>query len=305
VINSQLETFFFPLDHLSVLEISGEDAGQFLQGQLTCNINELTTTKASFGAFCTAKGRVITTVLILKLSTTFQIILPSSLLDKVKNKLQLYVLRSKVQLYDRRSALQLIGLSCPHNVNELGLVDEHLALSQTPVTAIRLPTSGPRFVCLLPIESVFAFTESIQQRGFVYSSAEHWRYLDISSGIPWFELPESELYIPQMLNIDKLGGISFNKGCYTGQEIVARTHYLGQSKRELYIAEADTELTNAPEQLDVLDATASEKLGRVLIKQNYQGKSRLLLVLQTVDAQAKNFILDDADRTLLTPLLCQ
>jgi len=306
VINSQPEKCFFPLDHFSVLEISGEDAGKFLQGQLTCNINELTSTKASFAAFCTAKGRVIATLLILKLPTSFQILMPRSLLDKVKSKLQLYILRSKVVLHDCSSKIKLLGLSCPQGCEELGFAGEALAVTQTAVvTALRLPTADQRFICLLAEDSNPDFITSLQQHGFVSSDTAHWRYLDITSGIPWFELQQSELYIPQMLNIDKLGGISFNKGCYTGQEIVARTHYLGQSKRELYTVEADSELADEAEQLEVLNATSSEKIGRVLTKQNYQGKSRLLLVLQTVDAQTKNFILDNADRTLLKPLSCQ
>lgn len=305
VIESQLENRFFPLDHLTVLEVAGEDAGKFLQGQLTCNINELTTDKASFAAFCNAKGRVISTLMILKHNAVFQLILPASLLDKVKNKLQLYILRSKVQLHDQSQRVKLIGLTSPHQVDDSGLNDDLMAISLSPVPTIRLPSSTPRYLCLVAQDTVTSFTASLQQQGYSRGESNLWRYLDISSGIPWFELSQSELYTPQMLNIDKLGGISFNKGCYTGQEIVARTHFLGHSKRELVLAESDLVLADEMQQPDVLDMITSEKVGSILIKQSYQGKTRLLTVLQTVDAPAKHFILADAERTVLKPIPCQ
>ncbi len=298
MIELETQNTFYALNHLAIIEVSGDDAGTLLQGQLTCNINELTDNKASIAAFCNPKGRVISTLLVLKRGPSFLIILPSCLLDKVSKRLQMYILRSKVQLHDQNNNIRLTGLFYPESVTDPILATDDFAVSRTPFVAIKLPSQSLRYLLLITYESYTSEIESLVNRGFKPGTNENWRCQDIASGFPWFEAPQSEQYIPQMLNIDQLGGISFNKGCYTGQEIVARTHYLGKSKRQLYLAECDLTLPSDPE-LSVLDATTDEKRGDVLSKQSHDKKSLLLIVLQTVDEQAKNLILNNAERTAL------
>lgn len=300
VTESQAENRYYLMPHLSVITVSGEDAGVFLQGQLTCDINEITPDKASFAAFCNAKGRVISTLLVSKHHHDFQIILPTSLLDSVISKLQRYILRSKVRLVDCTERLAVIGLTADTPVAELALPEQAMAVSSMPVHAIRLRSATFRHLCLLDLHEQANFISELQQLRFHPGDQDDWRCMDIDAGIPWFDLPQTELYIPQMLSIDKLGGISFNKGCYTGQEIVARTHFLGQNKRELYRAVANTVLSDDCLQQSIVDAATGLKIGHVLAKQSWQGKSCLLLVLQTVAEPVKDPILDDAARTVLT-----
>ena len=286
----------YKLHHLSAIEVSGEDASQFLQGQLTCNITEITREKASIAAFCTPKGRVISTLLIIKTQQGFLMLLPRSLLDKVLQKLQMYVLRSKVKLIDASESFSLHGLYQPSEIEDFSLPksDFHCSFNETLI-CIKLPCLTPRFLCITANNS----TAFLAPKNFNIGSYDEWRYQDISCGLPWFDAEQSELYIPQMLDIDRLGGISFNKGCYTGQEIVARTHYLGKAKRQLFLAECNRTLLQTSN-FAVKDAQTQEKLGTILALQAHTETTRLLLVLQTVDAETKNLILDDSEQTPLT-----
>lgn len=291
----------YPLSHLACIEVSGADAGQFLQGQLTCNMNELSESKASIAAFCNPKGRVISTLLVVKSFNSFLLVLPSSLLEKVLKKLQMYVLRSKVQLTDKSRAFSLIGHSGPNACDQLALPSMAFDCSQSDdLIDIKLPSPHPRFLCIVKTQS--HATPLLE--GFALGDCDAWRYQDISSGFPWFDISQSEKHIPQMLNLDKLGGISFNKGCYTGQEIIARTHYLGKAKRHLYLLESKDHIhwpTN--QDLAVLASETGEKIGEILDLQKLGGVTRMLAVLQTVAEESKNLILDDPEHTpvVLTP----
>ena len=115
------------------------------------------------------------------------------------------------------------------------------------------------------------------------------------SGIPWLTVATSEQFIPQMLNLDKLGGISLTKGCYTGQEIVARTHYLGKAKRALFVAECPTE--NPEPNASIIDASG-QVVGNVL--QAHDGK--LLVVLQLTDTDTAQLRLNDYNQAPVTLL---
>ena len=287
-----------PLSHLAAIAVTGEDSAKFLQGQLTCDINSLSASLASIAAFCNPKGRVISTLLVVKSTEAFLLILPASLLDKVLNKLKMYILRSDVQLINQSQNLTLYGLHRPLPLaEELKLPTENFAVSGNDPIMIKLPSTLPRYLCVAN-QPQSAATLS-QQNSFSIADAEEWRYQDISSGSPWFEAEQSELYIPQMLNIDGLGGISFNKGCYTGQEIVARTHYLGKTKRHLFLAECDGTLETPESGTTVLDRETKQNVGSVLSAQTCAQNTRLLVVLQTADAESKNLMLDDAKRTAI------
>jgi len=290
----------YHLNHLTSIEVSGDDAGLFLQGQLTCDINELSDSKANIAAFCNAKGRVISTLLIVKTQASFLLILPLSLLEKVLKKLQMYVLRSKVQLVDKSSTYSLIGLYCTNPLNELSLPTTDFQCNHSDdLIDVKLPSISPRFLCIIKkFSHMNSFLES-----FARGDCKDWRYQDISSGFPWFDINQAEKYIPQMLNIDQLGGISYNKGCYVGQEIIARTHYLGKTKRHLCLVECQRglELEIGPD-LAVLSANTQEKMGEILDLQTFGKVTRMLVVLQTVDEEIKNLILDNIERTPLAPI---
>jgi len=288
------ENTLYHLQHLAVMEASGADAAQFLQGQLTCDIRNLTDSKAGIAAYCTPKGRVITTLLVVKTPTAFLLILPGSLLNKVLKRLQMYILRSKVRLADKSDSLFLTGLHYSTAIDSLP-TDAFQCQSNSHGITVRLPSKACRYLHIGDSDPAEESFLNCCNEG----KESDWRYQDISSGFPWFNLEQSEKYIPQMLNLDQLGGISFNKGCYTGQEIVARTHYLGEAKRRMYLAECEGVLSK-DENLPIKNAETQEKAGEILTHEVAGEHTRLLLVLQTVDAPPKNLILDDATQRSLT-----
>jgi len=220
----------YSIAHLAVLTVSGKDAAKLLQGQITCNVNDITKIKGSLGALCNPKGRAITTFLLVKTGDDFLMVLPEELLESVKKRLQMYVLRSDVTLTDSSDQLCLIGLC--HPANQAGPL---FGTTQQEVITVNLSAAQSRSLVIAEADKAIAlWSERVGNQGFQPENSEQWRYLDILSGIPWLTTETSEEFIPQMLNLDQLGGISYNKGCYTGQEIVARTHYLAKQKEHYF-----------------------------------------------------------------------
>jgi hypothetical protein len=282
----------YPVAHLAVLTVGGKDAAKLLQGQITCDVNDVTGIKSSLGALCNPKGQAITTFLLVKSGDDFLIILPAELLETVKKRLQMYVLRSEVTLTDSSGQHCLIGLCDP------GAQGGPLfATAQNEVIAVDLSAEQSRILVIAEADKAIAlWSDRVNNQGFQPENSDQWRYLDIISRIPWLTTTTSEEYIPQMLNLDQLGGISFNKGCYTGQEIVARTHYLGKAKRALFLAEFDTFSTPEANSAIIDDSAGIEQaIGKVLLAQRSRathgnGKTlcKMLIVLQVSGNDTRN-----------------
>lgn len=285
------------LSQFSILKISGKDSNQFLQGQLTCNVNELSDSNSFFAAFCNAKGRTITTLLILKSNDDFLLILPTVLLDKVANKLKMYILRSDVQLQNMTDELCLTGV----NEVDKGLLPElnttAFSVTNTNATFITLPSNTcQRYLIISQIAVAKTLWTELTNASYTVDDNQNWDYADISSGLPWLSMETTEEYIPQMLNIDKLGGISFTKGCYTGQEIIARTHYLGKAKRELFLAECVSDIA-LDINTQIISNNPEQTLGKVLSLESNTYKTRLLLVLSTSDTDTEKLVLNNKNQT--------
>lgn len=292
----------YAVPHLAVLTIGGKDAALLLQGQLTCNVNDVTETQGSAGALCNPKGRAIATFLLVKSADAFLMILPAALLEPVKKRLQMYVLRSNVTLTDSSSELCLIGL-CDPATRDGAL----FATSQREeVISVALSAPQSRYLVIAEADKAIAlWSERVNHQGFQQEGTEQWRYLDILCRFPWVMPETSEEFIPQMLGLDLLGGISFTKGCYTGQEIVARTHYLGKAKRALFLAECDTLAAPAPNSTIIDDGADTEQaVGKVLEAAHGHGESvcKMLVVLQASGGNADNLKLKDHNQHKITLL---
>ena len=296
----------YPVAHLAVLTVSGKDAAKLLQGQITCDVNVVSETKSSLGALCNPKGRAITTFLLVKTGDVFLMVLPKELLEAVKKRLQMYVLRSDVTLTDSSGQLCLVGLCHPDNQS-----GSLFATTQEEIIAVNLSETESRYLVIAEVDKAIAlWSDRIGNQGFQPENSEQWRYLDIISGIPWLTTETCEEFIPQMLNLDLLGGISFNKGCYTGQEIVARTHYLGKAKRALFLAECDTPYTPEPNSTIIDDRTGTEQaIGKVLLAQSFHSahgnegtRCKMLIVLQVSNTDTGNLQLKDINHNKITLL---
>ncbi|MGZ8160054.1 MAG: CAF17-like 4Fe-4S cluster assembly/insertion protein YgfZ [Methylobacter sp.] len=292
--------FIYPITYLGVLMVSGVDAAKFLQGQITCNINDITDIKSSLGAMCNPKGRVITTFLLVKNGDAFLMILPMELLAPVKKRLQMYVLRSKVTLTDSSDELCLIGLR-DESLQSDGAQEQRFATSKQDNIVVDFQN---RSLVVAEADNAQAFWEEQTKLGFQAEGSAQWRYLDLLSGIPWLSAETSEEFIPQMLNLDKLGGISLTKGCYTGQEIVARTHYLGKTKRAMFLAECAVLTPPEPNTAIIDDSTGAEQsVGKVLYAQKERDACKMLVVLQNdVDTNADDLKLKNYNQDKITLL---
>jgi folate-binding protein YgfZ len=284
----------YPVAHLGVLTIAGADAAQFLQGQITCNINDITDSKSSLGAMCNPKGRAITTFLLVKNADAFLMILPIELLPSVKKRLQMYILRSKVVLTDGSDRLCLIGVSNSGEQSAQPL----FATSRQDNIVINFRN---RSLVIAEAENAKTFWTQHVDQGFSPEDSAQWRYLDIIAGIPWLNGDTTEEFVPQMLNLDKLGGISFNKGCYTGQEIVARTHYLGKIKREMFVADAG-DIVPPSSNSAIIDERAGDEqsIGKVLCAETRNSSCKMLIVLQVSDTDSYSLRLTNDNRDKIT-----
>lgn len=254
------------LKNLGVLEVSGSDAAVFLQGQTTCDINQLEEHNPQLGAYCNAKGRTISSFIIIKKTNNiFYLILSADLIAPVQKKLQMYILRAAVTLIDQSESLCILGL---YNYS----LD-----TQDNIYAYLNENKRCLFIADINNCQQF-FTNLIQENTVQLISSNAWYALDILTGIPWLNSNTTELFVPQMMNLDKLGAISFEKGCYTGQEVVARTHYLGKNKRVMLTATCNASAT-FPETCSITEQADANVILGTVISSSQQTKNTLLLII--------------------------
>ena len=226
--------FFCRLDHEAVLAVRGPEAAKFLQGQLTCNLNYLSATASSLGARCTPKGRMTSSFRILPEGDGYLLALDGDLRDSQLADLKKYIVFSKATIADESAEWQRFGLGhCDALPAELAalLPEENDAIrTHEHLLAIRLPGARAElWTRAAQADELAQYLRSLLNEG----SLNDWRLAQIRAGIGQVVGATRELFIPQMINLQAVGGVSFKKGCYTGQEIVARMQYLGKLKRRL------------------------------------------------------------------------
>ncbi len=230
-----------PLSHFELLRISGADAQTFLQGQLTCDVLQVTPTAARYGGYCTPKGRLIADFLLMQIPQAYLMHLPAESGVVLAERLHKFILRSRVEL-GHETAIHAIGIAGPDAVELL-----RLSLGEPPrlplesvqypgATLLRL--SGGAFLAIAPRPDIAGLWEVLARQA-TPAGMDCWNWLQIRAGIPWITTATREQFVPQMVALDAIGGVDFQKGCYPGQEIVARTHYLGEVKRALRFGHAE------------------------------------------------------------------
>ncbi len=204
-----------PLGHLALLRFSGPDAASFLQGQLTCDTRLLADGRTQLGACTSPQGRVIALLRLRQTEAAVLALLPLELVEDVARHLRRYVLRAKVAI-ESAADLRLYALDRASAASVAQGVAFDYADGRRLVAMPRAtpPSAGPAVHPQSPADV-----------------DRDWRAADIAAGLPQVVAATSQAFVPQMLNLDLLDAISFSKGCYTGQEIVARTQHLGRIKR--------------------------------------------------------------------------
>ncbi len=259
------ETTICDLSHLGLLKLSGADAFNFLQGQVTNDIKQLNGDSAHYTGYCTPKGRMLALFLALSQQEQIYLQMPIALIETTAKRLKMYVMRSKVEVQDVSDSMIRIGLSGVNAQTLLSTLFEKLPqndyelLSLEKASILKLPSQYARYEIFANLQNAQEIWTALSLQSKV-TNANHWEWLEIQAGIPDVKLETQEEFIPQMLNLDLLGGINFKKGCYTGQEIIARTHYLGSIKRRTYLTHTSQPASPGDH---VLNA-AQETVGKVV-----------------------------------------
>ncbi|WP_447768610.1 CAF17-like 4Fe-4S cluster assembly/insertion protein YgfZ [Pseudomonas kilonensis] len=280
--------FFCTLSHEGILAVRGVDAGKFLQGQLTCNLDYLSDSRASLGARCTQKGRMQSSFRILLEGDGVLMAMATELLEPQLADLKKYAVFSKSKLTDESAAWVRFGLeNADKALAGLGLELPSDTDSVTRhETLIALRVSPGRAELWAPAEQAQTLRTRLGAE-LAETDLNPWLLGQIRAGIGQVMPATRELFIPQMLNLQAVGGVSFKKGCYTGQEIVARMQYLGKLKRRLYRLQLDA--SELPEPGTALfSPTHGSSIGEVVMAARGEGNIELLAVLQAEAAEDDN-----------------
>ncbi len=227
--------FFCRLSHEGLMAVRGPDASKFLQGQVTCNLNYLSADTSSLGARCTPKGRMLSSFRIVQQGDGYLLAMASELLDGQLADLQKYAAFSKSKLSDESNQWLRFGLQGGDSVlTSLGLnlpTTADSVVHAADILAVRLSDGRSElWVSAAQAEPVNAALNAQLRE----APLNDWLLAQVRAGIGQVFAATREQLIPQMINLQALGGVSFKKGCYTGQEIVARMQYLGKLKRRLH-----------------------------------------------------------------------
>ena len=218
-----------PLDKLGLLRVSGSEAIDFLNRLLTCKL-EAPNEQLQLGAFCNPKGRIISCFHIFYKDTACYLQMPYELVDITIQRLKLYVLMSKVEIDDASSDLLGVGY--------IGAPPQQLEHNDT---LLQMPGHLPRYCIYASASRMQTIWQHAVAAGYTATTYDAWHYSDIVCQIPKIYRATTEKLTPQMINLDLIGGVSFSKGCYPGQEVIARTHHLGKVKRRCYIYTAESD----------------------------------------------------------------
>jgi len=267
VIQNKPNSWFCDLAHWEILRVEGEDAASFLQGQVSCDIMSLDSSVAKLSASINLKGRIISNFIILKEdANNFLLICPEKTLSTTQALLKKYAVFSKVTIEHDNSLILAVG----SDVNEHFLDD---------VEKYTLNTSNLNCVLYcLSFEKMKRLWQSTFENQQVISSI-FFNYQLIEAGIVFIQAETSERFTPQEINFELVGGISITKGCYTGQEVVARLHYRGIPKRRAYIANCAYTGQNSINLTSEIKDTYDKSQGHVLQQIKVDGKMFLLISL--------------------------
>ena len=243
-----------PLTHLGVIQALGPDAASFLHGQLTQDFMLLTPDEARLAALCTAKGRMIASFIGIRPEPeTVLLVCSKDILAATLKRLSMYVMRAKAKLSDASDAFALYGLAGSaldaNGVDPAALPSRRLAIGDASVVSLYRADGVPRALWIAPAGSAAPAGAPIDEAV--------WQWSEVRSGIVTLTTPVIEAFVPQMLNYESVGGVNFKKGCYPGQEIVARSQFRGTLKRRAFLVTADAPLAAGQEVFAASDAEQS------------------------------------------------
>lgn len=287
------EEYICDASDLGLILVSGDDAESFLQNQLSNDISLIDENSFQLSSYSTPKGRMLGIFRIVKIENGYLLIMPGSILAAIQQRLQMYVVQAKVTLADASAYFTRFSIQ-----SQQVSVTDNIVLPRDPGKVFQSDSLISLHLGFVDRQSRYLILDlSIDEAKSVWSRfAEHlsitdfdsWRLSEIKAGIPVIYPATSEQFVAQMANLNRLNGVNFKKGCYPGQEIVARMQYLGTLKRRMFLAElAPAECPQAGDDLVVSGSDAADGSGKIVdavFAQN--GKCYCLFIAQIKKAEA-------------------
>ena len=255
-------TIVADLSHNALIEVTGDDATAFLHAQLTNDVEALPAGHAQWNGWCSPKGRLLATFLLVKRAGGCLLMLPADIAPAIAKRLGMFVLRSKVKIADVTAQFERVGIA---GREAAAVVSRRWQAAPAPMRAeeregtLVVALDPGRFVAFAPVGTKLLDALATQATP---AGREAWEWTAIRAGIPTIVAATQDAFVPQMANFELLGGVSFKKGCYPGQEIVARTQYRGILKRRMALAHAAE--TPAPGQSVYSAAFGEQAAGTVV-----------------------------------------
>lgn len=298
------------LASFSTLVIAGDDAVSFMQGQFTNDVTAVNEENSQLNAICNNKGRMIANFRLFKHQGNYFISLKSDLVEASIQHLNNYILRAHVVIQDVSEQLIALGVS-GNNATKLlspfvGNINpdvDHISYNDGYII-IRVPglhdKEQARYEIFCSLEHAKTLWQKVSSQAEIVA-ASSWSYLNIQAGLPFIDANTSVQFVPQMVNMELINGVSFTKGCFTGQEIVARMHYLGKLKKRCYKININTDnKPNTGDKLFAENARAGQNTGAIIsVEKNPESGYDALAVIQIADTESRLF-LNDANGAELT-----
>lgn len=295
--------FLVELHQTQLLLIEGPDASKFLQGQVSCDVRELSTQVTRIGAQCNPKGRILLTFRALQMDAeTIALRIPTAMLDNAKTTLGKYIVFSKAKLRDGNNDYRLFGLY-GDNAKEVATEVFNVLPSDNEGWVEKegnflIQLAQDRFECWIKSPDTDTFAQLLANRTTA-GSVNEWELLNIRSGIADIYPTTLELFTPQEINFQLINGINFRKGCYTGQEIVARLHYRGKLKRHMYHFEFSGSQLPTPGTA-LVNATTGNACG-YLVAAAFSANNKIEILASLLDQQLNQVTLETSPE-ILSPL---
>ncbi len=289
------------LSDYGVIKAEGDDAQTFLHNQFTNDLKQgVSESNSQLSAYCSPKGRILALFRIFKQGDAYYMVMPKDTLEATLKRLRMFVLMSKVTLADVSDEIVCLGFSGPQSEEKLkALLDDVPAhvdgvCTHGDTTVIRVPGPLPRFEIISPLVEAEKLQDELS-KGATTADNNVWQLLDIKSGIPAILAANIEAFVPQMINLQAINGLSFKKGCYPGQEIVARMQYLGKLKRRMYLLQCNN-TKHIPQPGDTVFTpgdNGDHKAGVVVTAQASDNSVALLAVIEIAKAESAPLFLEN------------
>lgn len=282
-----------PLIHLGVISFQGPDTKKFLQGQITCDVEQLNIDNHLIGARCNPKGRALTSFYLIQVNDDHLLmVMDLSLIQSSIDELSKYAAFFKVELNDVSEEYHCVGLSTNIVINQTNL-------TQSTTLLANISLRDHRQLLVFPKEQSETLWNTLLEQ-YKPVGTEYWALQDIRAGIANLQLETSAMFVPQMFNLQAIDGISFKKGCYTGQEVVARMKYLGKLKRQMYQLEIPKQILsiqNLPASGTICQLPEQEQsIGNVVASAHADENTLEILAVLTEEAAKSTTLIIDGEQ---------